>query len=429
MAPMGPVAIFDKSALQALSMDEAVFFDAFFIANVVPLFYVETLADLEKDVGDGKDPEDLVGMLATKTPSAAYPNVFHRQLVLGELAGHEIAMRGQVMIGEGQRKQAPDGAIGLHIEEFPEAVALQRWQTHEFLEVERETAKHWRAELEAQDPQRTISQLKHTVPADRKIPSLAELKAFADDFCSSPDAAEVLRLVLEVLEVPENYRQEAIRRWEVLGKPTLNKFAPYTAHVFKVDMVFYLGVDRDLISGERASNKVDMAYLYYLPFAKVFVSKDKLHHRTAPLFLTAEQSYLTADELKEALAEFDKHYSTMPEEITALGVLHFASWPPAGMDNAVTRLWDKYMRADWREAAKASESRLGTVPDEETSHQTISEVEGRLEQAQPIPNEAVLLGDEAADYTVIQRRVPATKGKWRMVSKEVEEAGDETGAS
>ena len=42
---MGPITIFDKSALQALSIDEAVWFDAFFLANVVPMFYVETLAD------------------------------------------------------------------------------------------------------------------------------------------------------------------------------------------------------------------------------------------------------------------------------------------------------------------------------------------------------------------------------------------------
>ena len=52
---MGPITIFDKSALQALSMDEAVWFDAFFLANVVPVFYVETLADLEKEIGDGQD--------------------------------------------------------------------------------------------------------------------------------------------------------------------------------------------------------------------------------------------------------------------------------------------------------------------------------------------------------------------------------------
>lgn len=42
---MGPTVLFDKSALQALSMDESVWFDTFFGVNVVPIFYVETLAD------------------------------------------------------------------------------------------------------------------------------------------------------------------------------------------------------------------------------------------------------------------------------------------------------------------------------------------------------------------------------------------------
>ena len=65
---MGPMTIFDKSALQALSMDESVWFDAFFGVNVVPVFYIETLADLEKDMAEGKNAEDLVGMLAERLP-------------------------------------------------------------------------------------------------------------------------------------------------------------------------------------------------------------------------------------------------------------------------------------------------------------------------------------------------------------------------
>ncbi len=80
---MGPMTIFDKSALQALSMDEAVWLDAFLRVNVVPVFYTETLADLEKDMAEGRNAEDLVGMLAEKTPSNAYPNVHHRTLSSG----------------------------------------------------------------------------------------------------------------------------------------------------------------------------------------------------------------------------------------------------------------------------------------------------------------------------------------------------------
>ena len=45
---MGPIALFDKSFLQSLSVDESVWFDHFFLPVVSPLFFVETLADLAK---------------------------------------------------------------------------------------------------------------------------------------------------------------------------------------------------------------------------------------------------------------------------------------------------------------------------------------------------------------------------------------------
>lgn len=65
---MGPTALFDKSFLQSLSVDEAVVFDHFFIAVICPMFYVETLADLEKEVRPGRTPEDEVRIIAQKTP-------------------------------------------------------------------------------------------------------------------------------------------------------------------------------------------------------------------------------------------------------------------------------------------------------------------------------------------------------------------------
>jgi hypothetical protein len=69
---MGPITIFDKSALQALSIDETVWLEAYFLSNVTPLFYVETLADLEK-IAEGRPSEEMVASLAAKTPSDAYP--------------------------------------------------------------------------------------------------------------------------------------------------------------------------------------------------------------------------------------------------------------------------------------------------------------------------------------------------------------------
>jgi hypothetical protein len=95
------------------------------------------------------DDSTVVGVLAEKTPSGAVPNVYHRQLILGELFGQTIAMTGQAVIGAGDVKQAPDGTVGVHVDEFPEEAALLRWKNYDVLEIERAAARVWRAGLRA----------------------------------------------------------------------------------------------------------------------------------------------------------------------------------------------------------------------------------------------------------------------------------------
>jgi hypothetical protein len=159
---MGPITIFDKSALQALSVDESVWLEAYFLSNVTPLFYVETLADLEKAVAEGRTAEHVVASLAEKTPSDAYPNVHHRTLIEADLRGQEIEMTGRIMVAAGEYKRAPDGTLGMHIDEFPEAVMLLRWKNQEFNEAEREVARRWREELATHEPERMIAILQNT---------------------------------------------------------------------------------------------------------------------------------------------------------------------------------------------------------------------------------------------------------------------------
>ena len=64
----GPITLFDKSALQSLNLDEAVWFDNFYRTIITPLFFLETLADLSKKMGEGRSPEQTVGSIAAKTP-------------------------------------------------------------------------------------------------------------------------------------------------------------------------------------------------------------------------------------------------------------------------------------------------------------------------------------------------------------------------
>ena len=84
---MGPILIFDKSTLQSLSIDESVWLENYFLNNIVPLFYVETLADLSLGNGhDGRKIEVIIKELADKTPiNGSAPNVHHQRLIVGSL--------------------------------------------------------------------------------------------------------------------------------------------------------------------------------------------------------------------------------------------------------------------------------------------------------------------------------------------------------
>jgi hypothetical protein len=106
-------------------------------------------------------------------------------------------------------------------------------------------------------------------------------------------------------------------------------------------LFFYLGIAADLIYRVRPSNNVDLAYLYYLPFCKVFTSNDSLHERMVPLFLRGNQSFVKGSELKADLGKLDQHYSCLPKEVTDRGLFHFAAYPPTDSSLQLQRPADR----------------------------------------------------------------------------------------
>ena len=122
---MGPIVLFDKSFLQSLSIDEAVWFDHFFTSNIPPIFFTEPLADLKKGTLKGRTPEKEVSVIAAKTPELhSYPNVFHLELCIHNLHGRTVEMRGrpQIMGGKPVRRDVdevvgPDRLTSRHVSE------------------------------------------------------------------------------------------------------------------------------------------------------------------------------------------------------------------------------------------------------------------------------------------------------------------------
>ena len=89
----------------------------------------------------------------------------------------------------------------------------------------------------------------------------------------------------------------------------------------------YMTLASKLISHERSSNRLDIAYLFYLPFCMMFVSTDRLHQRCAPLFLRPDQEFVWGPDLKANLRQINEHYLKLPDFAGEEGVLSLTDDP------------------------------------------------------------------------------------------------------
>jgi len=413
--------LFDKSALQGLSLDESVWFDAFFYPNITPLFFVETLADLEKEVAQGKTPEQVVGRLAEKTPTGGHGNVYHLRIAVNEILGQPVEMRRVPIIEGGIPVEAGKGKKGLVFKDAPEREALRRWEDGRFLDVERDFAKAWRTTLSGLDLSTTYQLGKEIITRYRRPRDLAEAKALASELLEKPRSKST-RMALETFPVREEGRRMLVGRWRAAGEPPMAQFAPYAAHVMTVDLLFTIGLGADLISRERPSNKIDMAYLYYLPFCMVFTSSDRLHERTAPLFCGKDQLFVWGPDLKADLAKLDAHYSALPDEVKEKGVMSFAWSPPTEGEFLVSSLWDKLMAPGWRGEERREQKPLPAKAEKAL----IAQIKG-MKSASRLTGKAADFESDEADSIMFERRVPVQRGKWRLLPPGVEKEASAEG--
>src|SRR6266852_3862190 len=397
----GPHLIFDKSALECLSLDETNWLDNFFYTIITPLFFAETLADLEKEVGKGRTPEHVVGSLAIRTPDmqpTAFPH--HQKLLQAVLYGHPLPLDGRTPRDQGQVVKL-DGQKGIFYSKSPEEEALDRWHKGEFLDVERQFAKTWRRQLSNinHDKEYAFFQ-KWFLMGKPKTPT--EVKTLTDAYIDASPQDGALKFGLSLLGVPEGARGEILERWKKAGSPPIREYVPYFRHLFGVDLFFSLAIASDLISRVRpigkADNKVDIAYLYYLPFCHVFVSNDNLHKRVVPLFMRGDQTFVDGTDFKADLRKLDAYYSAMPDEVKNSGFYKFAKYPPADTSFLVTRLWDKRGK-EWREQAAKPDS---LDKDKDTE---IIEHLGRIRNAVKSSDPNVRLSIEETQFMQITRDV------------------------
>ncbi|MCO7633677.1 hypothetical protein NJF54_17755 [Pseudomonas guariconensis] len=416
---MGPITLFDKSFLQALSTDESVWFDNYFYPVIAPLFFIETLADLWKTPRAGKSAEDEVGIIAAKTPQmSGGPCYFHHDLCIQDLLGNHVPLNGQIPSAN-MRRVVRDNKEGAIAEITPEAKAFQRWQDGQFYDVERLYAREWRRQVESIDLtviERAMKQLGISSKTCKTLDSAINLAdQFLNGLTKTPSRFDS---ALEVLDVPTSMRRHVKERWKHKHKPSLRTFAPYAAHVLRVELFFSIAVGANLVASTRASHKVDIAYLYYLPFCTLFASSDKLHRQCAPLFMRTDQEFVWGGDLKADLGRLNTHFSSLPEEVKKLGIYKFANQLPAESQGLIRKLFERHTP----NMLKIPEA-VDPEKNAKNSHKKLLD-EARLWASAP----AMAAGDQASDgeleIMVIKRAISRNRGSWVQIGPEIE--GDET---
>ncbi|EIK46051.1 hypothetical protein O59_000072 [Cellvibrio sp. BR] len=410
---MGPITIFDKSFLQSLSIDESVWFDNFYLVNISPLFYIETLADLAKEMSKGRTPDQIVGEIASKTPEmGGSPNVHHMDLLINNLLGQKIVMDGRPILAGGKPVTSGEKK-GVAFGVSPEAKAFSRWQNREYMEIERDFAKQWRAQVKAMTFENSQSYAEKLGVDITQCKNINDAYTAANSLVKSNSKPyDLIEFILTSFAIPRELHRQIVQRYQVSGFPPLTSYAPYVAHVIKVEVFFHICVSRGFISPDRPSNKIDIAYLHYLPFCKLFVSGDNLHKRAAPLFLKKDQLFVWGPDLKADLTALNKLYMNLPQEIKDKGILSFASKPPTDGDFLTSQLWD-LMGTGWR---KPKEIELPLS--QESNDKLLDQVKSFREV--PANNRDYADFDiDKLDSVSLQRFITKKKGSWFQVPKDL----------
>jgi hypothetical protein len=409
---MGPIALFDKSFLQAISVDEAVWFDRFFSAVVCPVFFTETLADLAKEQTKRGPAEVIVSELASRSPEMnGIVCGFHIDLAVSNLLGMDIPLDGRV--------PRPGSRVvmgGTVYEEAPEDLAFQRWEQGNYYEVERSFASFWRARLLELDLSVIARELRKLGVDGKRCRALEDARDIARKIVTDPQMPMArFALCFSVFNVPTRFHRQIVRRWEDTGRMPLDKFAPYAAYVLTIEVFFQIALAAGLISTERVSNRTDIAYLFYLPFSMVFISQDRLHRRCAPLFMRQNQQFVWGIDLKAALQSINDHFLQLPEAERDRGILSFASAPPPG--NIVADLWDTHLVPGYRSEPDVKLTREAEVA-------LLKRLTAFTEQSTLEVNDAA--APKGDDMISIKRMWHKRRGSWWQLPKDFQDVQSKT---
>lgn len=330
-------------------------------------------------------------------------------------------MNGQIPVAGARPVQSKDGHKGVVYDVTPEAQAFTRWQHSDFKEVERRFARGWRNMLTTLDLPGTAKRMQALGIDSKSCKTVDQAHQIATALVqSNARPFEQMGLLFAFVDIPPQLHRQILERWSIDRYRPLAQYAPYAAHVLSVELFFQICIAANLISTERASNRIDIGYLFYLPFCMLFTSSDKLHRKCAAPFLRSNQSFVWGQDLKAELGRLNRHFSELPESERERGIMKFARSPVGDDGSLIIQLWDKHAPG-WRRSDEQE-----TQVDPEAERKLVESLR-HFTQAPTVKAEPEDPHFADPDRLSIERFVRKKKGNWWVLPKDLKaEDGGET---
>ena len=333
--------LLDKSTFQMLHMEQMLVLHRYYNPNITRILVTEVLGDLSKEVERAPQPIRLPHLLESCCPTRSPLTwTFVRSSKASSLVIRSNAdFRPQG--GKGTHVQTASGSMGVRIGPSAEEEALSRWREREFTDIEALTAELWRKTTRNPDVLQNLkSALKEKLDLEQHIGDLEGIREHTDRLLQSPANQEnLLQFALAEFAISAASATKAYSRWQQENPASFEHYAPYVYHCCRVRLFFLLALAHDLIG--KKTESVDLEYLYYIPFCRVFTSNDGFHKKLAPFFITSKQAFVPGDALQKDMKAIVEYCETLSEEKHKQRVL---KEPPQIPSLLTYQLWAKYFQ-------------------------------------------------------------------------------------
>jgi hypothetical protein len=338
---LGPIIILDKSAFQSLTLEEVEILEKFYYINIPPILVLEIIGDLAKTKKQKMTPEESISLLSHKIRGInSKASVHYKDCLVNDLLNGKVPMEGRIPVYTDSEIVMPSGERGVMISDSKEELDLLRWSQSSFSKDERDFSKLWRGVIKNIPLERIRNALRKEFHGQYpEASTMEELIEIADNFLKNQ--LFLRRHILALMEdfsIPRIVIKEVMHRLNRFeGFQNLEQFAPYAFYLAKADLLFLFALIFEFI-GTRSTNRIDLEYLFYLPFCYAFVSNDKDQLKLANCLIREDQDVIQG-------SDFKKDLNSILEKIRSLDKEPLSDKAYLEDEDSITyRIWEKHCK-------------------------------------------------------------------------------------